>query len=77
MTKIPPSFTLNTMNNVREDRIFDEEVFEVLGQKLKLKRDEKLEGIYKTSTIIPHKPDYNKIDALCIELVEKSFSLYR
>ena len=33
------------MNNVREDRIVDEAVFEVLGQKLKLKRDEKLEGI--------------------------------
>lgn len=40
------------------------------------KMDEKLEGIYKTSTIIPHKPDYNKIDALCVELVEKSFSLH-
>jgi cell division protein ZapA (FtsZ GTPase activity inhibitor) len=33
------------MNNVREDRIVDEATFEVLGQKLKLKRDEKLEGI--------------------------------
>ena len=33
------------MNNVREERIIDEAVFEVLGQKLKLKRDEKLEGI--------------------------------
>jgi hypothetical protein len=33
------------MNNVREDRIVDEAVFEVLGQKLKLKRDEKLDGI--------------------------------
>jgi cell division protein ZapA (FtsZ GTPase activity inhibitor) len=33
------------MNNVREDRIIDEAVFEVLGQKLKLKRDEKLDGI--------------------------------
>ena len=33
------------MNNVREDIIFDEEVFEVLGQKLKLKKNEKLEGI--------------------------------
>lgn len=33
------------MNNVREDRIVEEAVFEVLGQKLKLKKDEKLEGI--------------------------------
>lgn len=33
------------MNNVREDRIVDELVFEVLGQKLKLKRDEKLDGV--------------------------------
>lgn len=33
------------MNNDREDRILDEAVYEVLGQKLKLKRDEKLEGI--------------------------------
>lgn len=33
------------MNNVREDRIVDEAIFEVLGQKLKLKRDETLEGV--------------------------------
>jgi cell division protein ZapA len=33
------------MNNVREDRIIDEVVFEVLGQKIKLKRDEELDGI--------------------------------
>lgn len=33
------------MNNVREDRIEGEEFFEVLGQKLKLKRDELLDGI--------------------------------
>lgn len=33
------------MNNIREDRIVDDAVFEVLGQKLKLKRDEKLDGI--------------------------------
>lgn len=32
------------MNNVREDRRIDEAVFEVLGQKLKLKKDERLEG---------------------------------
>jgi cell division protein ZapA (FtsZ GTPase activity inhibitor) len=45
LTKISLSFTLNSMNNVREDRILDEATFEVLGQKLKLKRDEKLDGI--------------------------------
>lgn len=33
------------MNNVREDRIVDEAFFEVLGQKIKLKRDELLDGI--------------------------------
>jgi cell division protein ZapA (FtsZ GTPase activity inhibitor) len=33
------------MNNVREDRIDDELDFEVLGQKLKLKKKEMLEGI--------------------------------
>lgn len=33
------------MNNVREDNSVDAAVFEVLGQKLKLKKDEKLEGI--------------------------------
>ncbi len=33
------------MNNKREDTISDEAVFEVLGQKLKLKKDELLEGI--------------------------------
>ncbi len=33
------------MNNEREDNEYDAAVFEVLGQKLKLKKDEKLEGI--------------------------------
>ncbi|MGZ3788151.1 MAG: hypothetical protein ACXVLQ_06485 [Bacteriovorax sp.] len=33
------------MNNVREDNAVDAAVFEVLGQKLKLRRDERLEGI--------------------------------
>jgi hypothetical protein len=33
------------MNNKREDTIIDEAVYEVLGQRLKLKKDEKLEGI--------------------------------
>jgi cell division protein ZapA (FtsZ GTPase activity inhibitor) len=33
------------MNNVIVDRNVDEAFFEVLGQKLKLKRDEKLDGI--------------------------------
>lgn len=33
------------MNNVREDNALDAAVFEVLGQKLKLKQDEKLSGI--------------------------------
>ena len=33
------------MNNEREDLIVDEAVYEVLGQKLKLRKDELLEGI--------------------------------
>ncbi len=33
------------MNNVREDNAFDATVFEVLGQKIKLKRNEMLDGI--------------------------------
>ena len=33
------------MNNVRENRIIDDAVFEVLGQKLKLNRNDMLEGI--------------------------------
>lgn len=33
------------MNNVRDDRVAEEAVFEVLGQKLKLRRDELLSGI--------------------------------
>lgn len=33
------------MNNVRDDRIVDEAIFEILGQKLKLKKDETLEGV--------------------------------
>lgn len=33
------------MNNVREDHAVDAKVFEVLGLKLKLKKDETLEGV--------------------------------
>lgn len=33
------------MNNVREDRIVDAAFFEVLGQRIKLKKDETLDGI--------------------------------
>jgi len=47
LTKIRPSFTLNTMNNEREIQ----EVFEVLGYKIKLKQDEKLEGISPTDIV--------------------------
>ena len=47
MTKIRLSFTLNTMNNEREIQ----EVFEVLGYKIKLKQDEKLDGISPTDIV--------------------------
>ena len=38
-------------------------------------QEQKLEGLYRNCKILPHSPDYNKIDALCIQLVEKSLSL--
>ncbi|MBY0415817.1 MAG: hypothetical protein K2Q18_16720 [Bdellovibrionales bacterium] len=47
MTKIPLSITLKSMNNERETQ----EVFEVLGYKLRLKKDESLEGISPTDIV--------------------------
>lgn len=38
-------------------------------------KDKILEEIYKTSTILPHSVDHEKIDNLCVELIEESFKL--
>lgn len=47
MTEIPLSFTLSRMDNVRENQ----EVFEVLGYKIKLKNDERLDGVSPTDIV--------------------------
>ena len=36
-------------------------------------QEEVLDQLYKSSDILPHKPDRNKLDKLCIELVEASW----
>lgn len=35
-------------------------------------KEERMEELYNSCTILPHKPDYQKIDALCVELIEES-----
>jgi predicted nucleotidyltransferase len=37
------------------------------------KQDNELGEIYLTSNVLPHSPDLNKINELCMELVEESF----
>lgn len=38
-------------------------------------QDAKLTELYKTSTALPHKPDHARLDALCMQLVEKGLSM--
>jgi predicted ABC-class ATPase len=40
------------------------------------KEEQELNVIYETCNILPHKPNREKLDKLCIELVEKSLSTY-
>jgi len=40
------------------------------------KEDKELNELYATSTVLPKQPNKEKLDALCIKLVEKSLSKY-
>jgi predicted nucleotidyltransferase len=37
--------------------------------------DKIIEGLYETSTALPHAPDKEKLDKICIKLVERSLSM--